>query len=93
MRLIVFFLLISLLEGSTALSEGEKIALSDLLKEWPFLGSLSPEWTSNSSEACIGPFKGLSCSNGPDQHILSLYDMKLVFSGKLNIQPDLNLIN
>ena len=74
LRFIVVFCLITAMEGSMALSEGEERAISDLFQEWPFLGGLYPPWTSNSSEACNAPFKGLNCTTGPDQHILSLYD-------------------
>lgn len=76
----MLFLLIATLQGSLALSQGEETAISDLFQEWPFLGSLSPPWTSNSSEACNAPFQGLVCSDGPDQHILSLYEAKLCLS-------------
>ena len=69
----MLFLLLITLEGSLALSEGEEKAISEILKEWPFLKHVSPPWTTNSSEACNAPFKGLLCSLGPDEHIISLY--------------------
>lgn len=76
----MLFLLIITLQGSLALSEGEERAVSDLLKEWPFLAHVFPPWTSNSSEACIAHFKGLICSYGPEEHIISLYDPVSFFS-------------
>lgn len=81
------------LGGATALSEGEKTAISDLLKEWPFLGNLSPPWTSNSSEACIAPFKGIVCSDDFDQHIISLYDTSVLFASFLSLRAARHIIN
>ena len=79
MKLIMFVLLVVTLEVVTALSQGEKTAITEILQEWPFLNTVSPPWTPNASEACNAPFKGLKCSDGADQHILSLYDNKLCF--------------
>lgn len=66
-------MLIITLKMSVALSEGEETAVSDLLEEWPFLEHVFPPWTSDSSEACNAPFKGLICSGETDKHIISLY--------------------
>ena len=77
----VLFLLILTLKVSVALSEGEETAIADLFKEWPFLGSVVPPWTSNASQACNAPFKGIKCSEGPDKHILSLYVIEFCQNG------------
>ena len=79
MKLTLLFLLVVTLEVVTALSQGEKTAITEILQEWPFLNTVSPPWTSNASVACDAPFKGLKCSDGADQHILSLYDNKFCF--------------
>lgn len=74
MRAITLLILVLCLKGAIARSEGEKTAISDLLLSIPDLGHLSPPWVSNASEACgIRPFKGILCSEGLDQHVVSMY--------------------
>lgn len=63
------------LKSASALSEGEKSAISQILKEWPALEFVSPPWSSNASSACIKQFKGLECSDRPNEHIIGLYDV------------------
>lgn len=71
---LVLVLLIALWRTS-ALSSRELEAISSLAEEWPVLRSLVPSWTLNASEACNDPpFYGLTCSGGPDPHVVSLYD-------------------
>lgn len=58
-----------------SLSLGEKECISDFLSAWPDLGSLVPPWTSNASSACDNPpFKGITCTEGPEKHVIGLYD-------------------
>lgn len=74
MRAIVLIFLFAGVLAAQAISEGEKTALNDLLRNFPHLGFLSPPWASNTSAVCGNPpFQGLECSDGPEKHILSLY--------------------
>jgi Leucine-rich repeat (LRR) protein len=69
---LVLVLLIALWRTSS-LSSRELEAISSLSEEWPVLRSLVPSWTLNASEACNDPpFYGLTCSGGPDPHVVSL---------------------
>jgi hypothetical protein len=59
----------------TCLTEGEIGALKSILSIWPSLETASPPWTEwNISLACNKPFAfGLSCSEGPDPHVIGMY--------------------
>ena len=57
------------------MSVGEETALQALLDSFPKLTTTQPPWTINVSQACETPsFYGLTCSDGPDPHILKLYE-------------------
>ena len=75
MKLIVLIVVLFMaLYGCSALSGSELEAISSLYEAWPALRNARPMWTSNASEACNEPpFAGLSCSGGPDPHVISLY--------------------
>lgn len=75
MRLIAVFLFFFICTAA-ALSVSEEKAIKDLLTAFPDLGSLSPPWTSNASEACIyPPFKGITCSDSPKNNVIKLYEL------------------
>lgn len=67
-------LLLTCLERSIALTEGEETTILDFYQTWPALAHLSPPWSPNASIACDNPpFQGLECSEGPEKHIIGLY--------------------
>ena len=67
-------LLLSTVYGSNALAAGEIVALEKLLATFPALQAQTPPWSANTTLACEPPgFYGLTCSEGPDRHILKLY--------------------
>lgn len=73
--LIVLLLLISSAFISSALTPGEISAIEAIYQNFPKLGIIDPPWTSNASNACGTPgFEGITCSLGPEPHVLGLYD-------------------
>ena len=76
MKLVICILvLVVSITASTALTQGEKEAISALYDEWSDLRLAHPPWTSNSSAACDEPpFQYITCTDGPDPHVSSLYE-------------------
>lgn len=73
-RFLVLVLLLLAVSLAKGLTEGEKEALEEFKTNWTGLQAATPPWNRNVSTACDVPvFYGLSCSNGPDPHILELY--------------------
>ena len=73
-RIIVLLLLLNTAYFCFALTQDEETGLEALLTNFPALASMEPSWSTNVSEACRDrPFYGLTCSDGPDQHVLKMY--------------------
>lgn len=61
-------------KSAFGLTSGEESALASLLRNFPVLGGFTPPRWSNVSIACNDPvFNGLTCSDGPDPHVLAMY--------------------
>jgi hypothetical protein len=74
-------LLAWLVSGNLALSESEAFALRSLTRRWPSLTTLKPQWSLDTSSACVEPFwQGLNCSEGNDPHVIGLYGLPPVFA-------------
>lgn len=66
--------LLSAIYCTSALNGSEESAILAIATNFPALASAQPAWTSNASSACDSPgFYGLTCSDGPESHILKLY--------------------
>lgn len=66
--------LLTLSSAALALSEDEKQGLSRILNEIPLLSNMSSPWSQNVSLACDTPgFYGITCSDGPDPHVIGMY--------------------
>lgn len=71
---LVLLILAFAVAAADALSQSELKALEALGTSFPVLATKYPPWTSNISAACDSrPFYGLTCSDGPDPHVLELY--------------------
>lgn len=77
-RLLLALLLLAVSYSVCALSSNEITALEDLVKNFPLLREQRSPWSRNASLACESPvFYGLTCTDGPDQHVSTLYEPKL----------------
>lgn len=88
MRTITLFLLLLLVSPTYGLTSGEEGAIADILESFPHLREESPPWNYNVSLACDEPpFYGLTCSNGPDPHVLKMYGLLLFRALLLHFSP------
>ena len=62
------------------LTQNEEGALSSLAEQWPSLRRLPVPWsTTGAAYACEQPvWSGLTCSPGPESHVIALYVLKKV---------------
>ena len=74
-HILVLFILLSSTLAALALSEDELRAIEGLREAFHGLDTLqSRPWSSNASAACDPPyFYGLTCSEGPDPHVIKMY--------------------
>jgi len=71
---VALFLLLACCSSCLAISEGEQLAVSAMIKAWPVLTNLTPAWDPNQvARACLVPFQGLQCTTFPKQAIIGLY--------------------
>ena len=83
----ILILVLAFMVGSACcLSVGEIETLQKIYESSFGLRAVDPPWNSNASSACDPPgFYGVSCSPGPDPHILSLYVAVLQLLGKMSV--------
>jgi hypothetical protein len=70
----VFVVLLLVAPLSWSLTQRELDGVASLIEDWLQLSHTSPPWQSkNTSAVCDVPFYGVTCSDGPDPHIIGLY--------------------
>ena len=71
-------LVLALVWCSEALSQGELASLKDLGESWNYFNTSSRPWLRDAlANACdVPPYYGLVCSEGPDPHVLKLYEWR-----------------
>jgi len=73
-KVIILVFLLAAIESCSSLSEGEKQAISAMIRDWPVLVNLTPSWDPNHVEnACVDHFEGLQCVNIPQESIVGMY--------------------
>lgn len=85
MRLcLILLLLLGAVFSALALTDGEVLAVEAFYRNFPALQTTTPPWQTNGTLACTKPvFYGLTCSDGPDPHITTLYESSLAFNSKV----------
>lgn len=72
--LLVLATLVCCLAATCALSASEEGALQEVFAAWPDFGRQPLPWSLNFSSACDPPgFRGVTCSNDSDPHVIGLY--------------------
>lgn len=70
----ILIVLFALSICTSALYTHEELALSEIYESVEGLRRVSPPWRSNVSAACEHPvFYGITCSEGPNPHVIGLY--------------------
>jgi hypothetical protein len=91
----LIWILSAVVSQNLALTEGEQLALISLTAHIPILTSTTPPWSTNAAnafKACDKPhWYGLSCSSGPDPHVIELYVLLLPFCLHLPILAQNNM--
>lgn len=83
-RLLRTVVLLLLAVWALALTSDEQTALIELRSSIPNLRALPAPWIADPTEACDSDyFEGVTCSDGPDPHVIGLYEAILRFGPKV----------